>query len=160
LRAEVTPLVDVVDGGGENLKGFTFDTDGTLYLISRWAPQLFSLTPAHLTQPVNRYGEYRFSPSDSALPIDSLVMIYTPLPNQNQNQNQSRHRRIRLLRPPCQQRVLTPRLRYSLRPSVPPAFSRVSRSFSLDAVRFSEHVAASRHEHKNCRHLVMGGRAS
>jgi hypothetical protein len=80
LRAEVTPLVDVVDGGGENLKGFTFDTDGTLYLISRWAPQLFSLTPADLTQPVNRYGEYRFSPSDSALPIDSLVMIYTPLP--------------------------------------------------------------------------------
>ena len=79
-RAEVTPLVDVVDGGGENLKGFTFDTDGTLYLISRWAPQLFSLTPADLTQPVNRYGEYRFSPSDSALPIDSLVMIYTPLP--------------------------------------------------------------------------------
>jgi hypothetical protein len=79
-RAEVSPLVDVVDGGGENLKGFTFDTDGTLYLISRWAPQLFSLTPADLTQPVNRYGEYRFSPSDSALPIDSLVMIYTPLP--------------------------------------------------------------------------------
>ena len=76
----VTTLVDVVDGGGENLKGFTFDTDGTLYLLSRWAPQLFSFTPGDLDEPVNYYGDVRFTPADPPLPLDSLVMVYTPLP--------------------------------------------------------------------------------
>ncbi len=77
----VTTLVDVVDGGGENLKGFTFDTDGTLYLLARWAPKLFSLTPADITAPINYYGDLRYSSSDPELPIDSLVMVYTPLPD-------------------------------------------------------------------------------
>lgn len=78
----VTTLVDVVDGTSENLKGFTFDTDGTMFLLSRWAPKLYSLTPADLTAPINYYGDLRFSPADAELPIDSLAMVYTPLPNQ------------------------------------------------------------------------------
>lgn len=77
----ITTFSDVVDGGTENLKGFTFDTDGTLYLVSRWAPQLFSANVADLTAAISSYGHFRFNSGDSPLPLDSLVMIYTPLPS-------------------------------------------------------------------------------
>jgi len=76
----VATLGDTIDGSGQNLKGFTFDTDGTLFFISTWAPKLFSLTPSDLTNPVYAYGDFRFTPADQPLPLDSLVMIYTPLP--------------------------------------------------------------------------------
>ena len=76
----VTTLADTIDGSGQNLKGFTFDTDGTLYYISTWVPKLFSLTPSDLTNPVYFYGDFRFTPAGEPLPFDSLVMIYTPLP--------------------------------------------------------------------------------
>jgi hypothetical protein len=77
----ITTFSDVVDAGTENLKGFTFDTDGTMYLVSRWAPQLFSVKVADLTAPISSYGSFRFYPGDSPIPLDSLVMIYTPLPS-------------------------------------------------------------------------------
>jgi hypothetical protein len=76
----VTTLGDTIDGSGQNLKGFTFDSDGTLYYISTWVPKLYSLTPSDLANPVYFYGDFRFTPADEPLPLESLVMIYAPLP--------------------------------------------------------------------------------
>jgi len=77
----LTTLTDAIDGTSENLKGFTFDTDGTLYFLARWAPKLFSVKPADLATPASFFGDFRFTPSDEPLPIDGLVMVYTPLPD-------------------------------------------------------------------------------